>query len=189
MKREDLEKLGLTKEQIDAIMAENGKDIEKFKTDAQSAKTEADTAKAQLVEANKTIEGFKAMNIDQIKASADDYKAKFEQAQADAAAQVAQLKFDHALDGALTGAKAKNSKEVKVHLDVEALRKAFNDKDGTIPGLEDQLKKVKESAGHLFEDEVKDPSIVLGGGNHSVLSSSFMSAALKGAGLAEEQGK
>ena len=31
MKREDLKKQGLTDEQIDFVMAENGKDIEKYK--------------------------------------------------------------------------------------------------------------------------------------------------------------
>ena len=38
MKREDLKAMGLTDEQIDKVMAENGKDIEKQKTAAETAK-------------------------------------------------------------------------------------------------------------------------------------------------------
>lgn len=40
MKREFLKELGLTDEQIDKIMAENGKDIEKYKTLAETKEAE-----------------------------------------------------------------------------------------------------------------------------------------------------
>ncbi len=188
MKREELEKLGLTAEQIDKIMAENGKDIEKHKTGAETAKSELEAMKVQLGEANKTIEGFKAMNVDQIKASADDYKAKFEQAQKDATAQLQQLKFDHSLDGALGTAKAKNAKAVKALLDMANLK--LNEADGSIVGLDDQLKKIKEANDFLFEGEKADPKIVLGGNASSTPPTDpFMSALRKGAGLTIEKGK
>lgn len=66
MEREFLSKLGLEKDVIDKIMAENGKDIEAVKaktkaneqTVAEKA-SEIESLKAQLAEANKTIDGFK----------------------------------------------------------------------------------------------------------------------------------
>ncbi len=180
MKREELKAKGLTEEQIDFVMGENGKDIEKFKTTAETAKTEADTIKSQLVEANKAIEGFKGMNIDQIKASADEWKTKAEQAAADAQKAIAGMKFDHALDQSLAGAKAKNAKAVKALLDMSGLK--LKD-DGSIDGLDDQLKKVKEANDYLFESDVKNPRLVAGGNSNSVLSDAFTSAARKAAGL------
>jgi predicted nucleic acid-binding Zn-ribbon protein len=183
MKREDLKTLGLTDEQIDKIMADNGKDIEKHKTAADTAKSELDSVKSQLVEANKTIEGFKGQDIEGVKKSADEYKAKFEQAEKDAQAQIAQLKFDHTLDGLLTAAKAKNLKAVKALLDTELLKKGYNDTDGSIAGWDDHLKKVKEANDFLFEPEQPAPQVILGGGNKQILSDPVIEAARKAAGL------
>jgi len=64
MKREDLKKIELSDEAIDKIMAMHGADIEKQKTAAETAKTEADSLKSQLTEANKQIDGFKGMDIE-----------------------------------------------------------------------------------------------------------------------------
>lgn len=186
MKREDLKAMGLTDEQIEKVMAENGKDVEKHKTAADTAKTELDGLKAQLTEANKTIDGFKGQDIEGVKKSADEYKAKFEQAQKDSAAQVAQLKFDHTLDGLLTTAKAKNTKAVKALMDMEQLKKDFNEKDGSISGWDDQLKKVMEANAYLFEADQPLPQVVLNANNKNVISDPMVAAMRKGAGLPEE---
>jgi predicted nucleic acid-binding Zn-ribbon protein len=189
MKREDLEKIeGLSKEAIDKIMALHGQDITNHQTKLTTAQTELDGLKAQLTEANTTIEGFKKLDVDGIKAAADDWKAKAEKATADAAAQMTALKFDHALDGALSGAKAKNPKAVKALLDMELLQKAFDDKTGTIIGFEDHLKPVKEANDYLFESEGNNPQIVAGWHNQTVLGDPFEAAMRKGAQLSP-QGK
>lgn len=155
MKREFLKELGLTDEQIDKVMAENGKDIEKHKTTAETHKTEIENLKSQLEEANKQIEDFKGMDIEGIKKAAEEYKTKFEEAQAKAKADMEKLQFDHALEKALTDSKAKNTKAVKALLDLEGLKL----KDGEIIGLKDQLEKVKEENDFLFEtDEPVDPT-------------------------------
>jgi hypothetical protein len=180
MKREDLTKLGLSEEQVDKVMAENGKDIEKFKTAAETVKTEAESIKAQLTEANKQIEGFKGLDIEGVKKAADEWKVKAEQAQADAVKQVSALKFDHALDGALTGAKARNAKAVKALLQSDALK--LQD-DGSIMGLKEQLDKIKSDNDYLFESETPTPKIVAGGHNQSVIGDAVVDAARKAAGL------
>jgi hypothetical protein len=181
MKREDLTKLGLAEDVVDKIMSLHGSDIESHKTKLSTAATELEGVKAQLLEAGKQIEAFKGMNIDQIKASADEWKAKAEQATADGAAKIAALQFDHALDSALTGAKAKNAKAVKALLDMNALK--YNEADGSVIGLEDQLKKVKETNDYLFASDAPTPKIVAGGNNQSVIGDPVMLAARKAAGL------
>lgn len=188
MKREDLTKLGLTDDAvIDKIMALHGSDIEAHKTRLTAAEGERDGLKSQLDEATRTIDGFKALNIDQIKAAADEWKAKAEKASADAAAQVSALKFDHALEAALTGEKAKNMKAVKALLQMDALK--LNEADGSILGLKEQLEKVKADNDYLFTSDNPDPTLTLGGGNQPVQMSSFEAAARKGAGLPTSEGK
>lgn len=182
MKKEDLTKLGIAEDIADQILAIHGKDIEKHKTANTTAQAEIDALKTQLTEASAAIEGFKKLDVDGIKAAADEWKTKAEQAEAARVAEVNRLKFDHALDGALTGAKAKSAKAVKALLNMDDLK--LSD-DGKIIGLDDQLKTVKEQNDYLFESDTPTPTIVTGGNNPTV-TDSFLAAVRKGAGLPEQ---
>lgn len=73
MKRSFLKELGLDSEIIDKIMAENGKDIEKYKTDIEDYIEEIKDLKAGKVDVSKEIE--KA-----IKEKEEEYKERFEKA-------------------------------------------------------------------------------------------------------------
>ena len=188
MKREDLKKLNLTDEQIDSIMGLHGADIESHKTKLTDLQAQFDAAQTQLTEANTAIEGFKKLKPEELQAAADDYKAKWEQAQTDAGAQLAQMKFDHALESALMGAKVKNSKTITPLLSMDALRDAKGEL--VAERLTEQLTKIKSENEYLFEGDKPAPRIVTGGNNQPVLGSAFVAAARKGAGLPEPtQGK
>lgn len=184
MKREDLIKMGLAEDVVDKIMALHGSDIEGHKTKLATAQTELDGVKAQLTDAGTQIESFKKLDIEGVKKAADEWKVKAETATSEAARQMAQLKFDHALDGALSGAKAKNAKAVRALLSTDGLK--FNEADGSILGLNEQLEKIKSEADYLFEAEGQTPKIVVGGQNKSVLSDAVVTAARKAAGLSPE---
>jgi len=187
MKRDDLVKLGLDESAVDAVMKMHGTDIERHKTDLATAQSEVSGLKAQLTEAGTAIESFKALKPDELKAAADEWKIKAEKAQADAQAQVASLKYDYALDSALTGAKAKNVKAVKALLDGSILKLS---EDGKIAGLDEQLTKIKTENDYLFSDTTPTPRIVTGGNSQSVLGDKMVDAARSAAGLpAPTQGK
>ena len=180
MKREELEKLGLEKDAVDQIMALYGRDIEAHKTKISAAESERDGLKTQLEEASKAIEGFKGMDIEGIKKSADEWKAKAEQAQKDAEAQVYKVRYEAALSDALKDAKAKNVKAVRALLNEADLK--LTD-DGLI-GLKEQLEKVKPENDYLFESDVPTPKIVAGGGNKPIENQdAVIVAARKAAGL------
>ena len=173
MKTEFLKSLNLSQEVIDKIMAENGKDIaveqkkaEKVIQERDSYKLKAESLETQVNDANTEIQKFKDMDIDGIKKAADDWKETAEKAKADADKQISQMKFDYALSAALTGAKAKNAKAVKAHLDMDGLK--FN--DGKIVGLDEQLAQIKADNDYLFESDEPAPEFVKGtnGGSGSV---------------------
>jgi hypothetical protein len=182
MKRDDLKALELTDEAIDQVMKLHGQDIETHKTKAAEAEKQLETLQGQLEEANKAIEGFKELDVDGIKAAADEWKTKAEAAQKEAQAQIQQLKFDHTLEGALAEAKAKNPKAVKALIDMEGLK--FN--EDKIIGLDDQLKAIKEANDYLFESDQPTPKIVLGGQNKKTNMDSVTLAARRAAGLNTE---
>jgi hypothetical protein len=181
MNKKDLTDLGVAEDVAEKIVILHGKDIESHKSRITTLEAEATGLKTQLTEAGTAIEGFKKLDVDGIKAAADDWKAKAEKAQTDAAAQLAGLKFDHALESALTGAKVKSVKATKSLLSMDLLK--LNEADGTISGLSDQLTKIKSENDYLFETDEKTPKIVAGGKSQSVLNDPQIDAMRRGAGL------
>lgn len=147
MKREWLKALGLTDEQIDKIMGENGKDIEKAKGDLATKEKEVETFQGQLKDANKKIDEFKDLDVDEIKKQAKEYKEKFEKAEKEGKAELEKLQFEHKLESALSGAKAKNIKAVKALINMEGLKLNGDD----IVGLKEQLEAIQKDNDYLFD--------------------------------------
>ena len=167
MKTDFLKGLGLSREVIDKIMAENGKDIaaeqkktSKAEQDRDSYKEQADNLQTRLDDAGKQIEKFKKMDIESIQRTADDWKQKAEDATAEADKNIQAMQYDYALSDALAGAKAKNTKAVKALLDMDGLK--YNDEK--IVGLDEQIEKLKADNDYLFESDKPAPKIVKGTG-------------------------
>lgn len=138
--REFLKGLDLDKETIDTIMAEHGKLLT-------SAKESVENLKAQLAEANTSIESFKGMDIDGIKAAADEWKTKYEQAEQNHAAKLADIDFNGLLDAAITEAKGRNAKALRGLLDVDTLKASKNQADD----IKAAISALQETDGYLFD--------------------------------------
>lgn len=150
----------LPKEVIDAILAENERDVEA----AKKSFADYNTIKQQLADANEAINGFKALDIDGVKKAADDWKAKYEQAEKDHAAKLADMEFDSLLSGAVSTAKGKNAKAIRALLDVDALKASKNQSDDIKAALE----ALKKDSGYLFEDDQTPPPYAPGTGKNQV---------------------
>lgn len=145
------------------ISAEIGKGFV-AKADFNAANEAKKAAEARLTEANKTIAGYKDMNIDAIRQSADDWQAKAEQAQKDADARVAAVQFDARLEGAIGKRRGRSAKAIKALLDVDALRSS-KDQDKDIGAALDALQK---DNGYLFEAVETPPPYAAGTGRGAV---------------------
>lgn len=151
MKREFLKKMELTDEQIDAIMAENGKDVNGLKEQVNSLTTEKDGLQSQLTERDTQLKDLKGKvkdsdelttEISKLQKANKEAKEKYE---ADLTAQ--QKSF--LVDKALTNAGARNAKAVSSLLDLDSVEV----KDGQLIGLDDQLKALRESDGYMFKED------------------------------------
>jgi hypothetical protein len=180
MKTEDLIQIGLDEEAAKKVFSLYGKSVEKLKADATTYQTEAESLKAQLADAGKQIESFKGLDIEGVKKAAEDWKAKAEQAQAEAAAKVESLKFDYALEKGLQAYKVKDPADVMPHLKRDMLKL---DESGGIIGLKEQIEPLKEAKEYLFVNDNPPPRIVGGGQTKSVMSDAVLDAARKAAGL------
>lgn len=147
------------------ISAEIGKGFV-AKADFNATAAAKKAAEAQLATANATIESYKGMDIEAIRASADKYKAEAEQAKKDADARVAAVQFDAKLDNAILGAKGRNAKAIKALLDVEALSGSKEQEKDITAALE----ALKTDSGFLFEgDNPTPPPYAAGTGSAAVM--------------------
>ena len=148
----------LSKEIIDAILAENGRDIEA----AKKPFADYDTIRQQLGEAQKTIKGFQEQDIDGIRQSAKDWEEKYNAAVADSQKKIADMAFDHALEAAITGANGRNAKAIRALLDVDALKSSKNQE----ADIKAALEAVQKDNGYLFDDGSTPPPYADGTGTH-----------------------
>ena len=153
MEREFLKGLGLEKDAIDKIIAENGKDIELEKGKVKDIQSQLVTANNTIKERDKQLETLKNSPDNpetlkqQIQQLQDDNKAKDEAHQK----EIKELKVNSALEKALTNAKAKNAKAVQALLDLGD--DVELNEDGTIKGLDEKIKALKKSDAYMFNDD------------------------------------
>lgn len=202
MKKEQLIELGIEDEKVQKELFKlHGLGIEAIKAENTELSGTVENLTSDLSEAQRLIEDFgkKELDFEEITKTAEAYKAKFEEADATRAAEVEQLKFDHALNDALRDASARNTKAVKALLDMENLKLG---KDG-IDGLAEQLEEIMVENDFLFDgsetsddedpaDEVPDEEtpeepparrIVAPGQSRKIYGDPIAKAARDGAGL------
>ena len=153
MKRKFLEELGLTKEQIDSIIDENGKDIENAKSEVTTVKSELEQVKTQLKEANVTIEGFK--DYDQVKSQVEEYKTKYEKSTLEYESRIADMQLSSSIDTAINSLGGRNTKAIKALLDIESLKNSKN-RDADIKSA---IEVCQKENSYLFgsDEPIKNP--------------------------------
>ena len=156
MKREFIKGLlgeHATKEIIDSILDENGKDIEAEKSKAREIQVQLDKANESIKTHEKQLEQLKNSpdNPETLKNTITQLQNENAEAKKKHEKEIKQLKVDNALEKALTSAGAKNAKAVKALLELGD-NIELND-DGTIKGLDDKLKGLQKSDAYLFNDK------------------------------------
>ena len=148
MKRKNLEDMGLTKEQVDGIMAENGADIE-------AIKKERDTYKTQLDTAQTTLKSFEGVNVTELQGKITTLTNDLTAKAAEYQKQLADRDFNDLLKTTAEGFKPRDIKAVMPFLDVEKLKSSKNQESDIKAALE----AVKKDNGYLFQD-VTIPRVV-----------------------------
>ena len=117
MKREDVKNKipGITDEQLNWLMQENGADINREKSAAAALQTRLDNANAQLKTAQDGLKAFDGVDVAGLQEQVTKLKA-------DMKAQAEGFAFDNALDAAILGKKGRSVKAVRALLDVDSLK-------------------------------------------------------------------
>ena len=134
MKRKFLEDMGLSKEQVDNIMAENGRDIEAIKTERDNYKTQLDTAQT-------TLKSFEGVNVQDLQGKVIKLTAEYQK-------QIADRDFNDLLKTTAEGYKPRDLKAVMPFMDVEKLKASKNQE----ADIKTALEAVKKDNAYLFQD-------------------------------------
>lgn len=165
MKTEFLKGLGLTDEQVSAIMAENGKDIGKEQAKLVAVETERDTYKGQLETANTEIQSYKEMDIEGIKAKAGEWETKYNTDLAALQTKLDGQAYDFALKEYIGGYNF-TSELVKDAVISQLKSKAFKLDDGKFLGADEFMEQLKTANPTAFGETSKPPTITIpGAGN------------------------
>ncbi|QHQ61385.1 hypothetical protein Ana3638_11880 [Anaerocolumna sedimenticola] len=149
MQRKFLKDMGLTDEQIEQIMKENGNDI----TREQGV---ANTYKTQLTELEEKLKAFDGVDVSKLKGEIATLTSDLTNTKATYESQIADMQFTSALESKVSALKPRNTKAVMALLDVENLKKSKNQDTDIIAALE----ALKKDNGYLFEESKSNPRVV-----------------------------
>jgi len=149
MKREFLQEFRvgdspLPKEVIDAIMAENGRDIQKTKANF----ADYEDMKSQLSQLQQA-----AREEQNHKEAAAAWEEKYNQAVESHRKELARMAFEKALGEGITKARGRNARAITALLDVDALQSSENQAQA----IEEALETLKKDSRYLFEGDVPPP--------------------------------
>ena len=169
----------LPKEVIEAILAENGRDVE----EAKKPFADYDSIKEQLRTATEGLEAFKGVDVKDLQGQVETLQGKLEAQAREHAAQLADLAFDGTLKDAITAARGRNDKAIRALLDVDALKASKNQ----AADIKTALEGLKKDSGYLFDSGETPPPYAAGTGTGSYGGAADMDAIRAAAGLSVDK--
>ena len=189
MKSEFLKNLGITEQSvIDQIMAENGRDVEKVRTDLNAARQQVTELQGQLTTKNGEIADLqkKVGDTDALNQQIAQLTTDKTNLTNELNTKVSQIQKTHAIETGVRDAKARNIKAVLAQLDMEKITY----ENGELKGLSEQLEALKtgEDTSFLFGEARTAPSGThvstppANGGTNPPTSKTFAEAVAKSLG-------
>ena len=161
MKREDVKNKipGITDEQLNWIMQENGADINREKSAATALQTQLDNANAQLKTAQDGLKAFDGVDVAGLQEQVTKLKA-------DMKAQAEGFAFDNALNTAILGKKGRSVKAVRALLDLDTLKGSADRSTDIAKALDDAAKANPWAFGDVQDGEKKNAGTYSTGAEH-----------------------
>ena len=151
MKTEDLQAQGLTQEQINFVMAENGKDLKKSQKEVDTLTTERDTWKQKAETAETTLKGFEGKDFETITRERDEWKKKAEDAEKEYSSKIAEREKEDLLKEAFS--EIEFTSEAAKKAIMAQISESVTVKNGKLIGFNDLLDDIKKSDASAFVDK------------------------------------
>lgn len=139
----------LPKEVIDAILAENGRDIE----NAKKPFSDYEAIKDQLKAAKDGLKAFEGVDVSKLQGEISTLQGQLADKDKEWKEKLDGMAFDGRIKDAIAAAKGRNAKAISALLDVDALRASKNQE----ADIKAALEAVKKDNSYLFEAETPPP--------------------------------
>lgn len=139
----------LPKEIVDAIMDENGRDIEA----AKKPFADYDSLKTQLQTAKNGLKAFEGVDVKDLQGQITKLQGDLENQDKTHKEELAELAFEGTVKDAITAAKGRSAKAIMALLDLNTLKASKNQTEDIKAALEG----LKKDSGYLFESEQGTP--------------------------------
>lgn len=141
MKREELEALGLTKEQMEGVMRAHGVDIEATRRAAEENQRQAEELRSQLAAAAASLSAAQKDTNE-----LDGLRRQLQEAQN----ALTEQRKTSAIRDALAAYRPRDAALVAKLLNAEQI--SYSAEGGELTGLKEQMEALKSASGYLFED-------------------------------------
>lgn len=142
MKKEDLEKLGLSEEQADSVLDmfhkeydPVKKELEASQQDLKNEKEKTSTQETTIRDLKKDLEGFKDVDVSGMEKKITDLETDLRTKEENHRREIADRDFNDILKDAISNAKGRNAKAIRALLDVETLQASKNQKEDVAAAL------------------------------------------------------
>lgn len=136
MKREELEALGMTKEQIDGVLDMHHKELDPVQKNLDTANADLNAEKVKnatqetaINDLKKDLEEFKDVDVSGMKQKIADLEKDIQAKDETHKKEIADRDFNDLLKESITSANGRNAKAITALLDVEALKASKNQKE------------------------------------------------------------
>lgn len=155
MNTEDLKKLGLNDEQVKEVMALKGEAIKAEQAKQQATideiTAERDSLNEQIAQRDTDIKALKKASgaNEELSSKLSDLQAKYDADTKALSETLATTKLNSAISEALGKTSARDPQDLKAFLNMDDIKL---EEDGSIAGLNDQIKMLQESKAYLFNE-------------------------------------
>lgn len=162
MKKEFLKELGLTDEQVESIMKENGIDIEREKAKLTALNEDLENYKEQLQTAQDTLKSFEGVNVDELKGQIENLNKSLSEQEKEYQQRLADRDFNDTLNKAIAELGGKSDKAIRALLDIDTLKASKNQTED----IKNAITQCKTENDFLFgsDEPINNPTGPTGGG-------------------------
>lgn len=162
MKREELEALGLNKEQIDKVLDIHHKEHDPVKKELETAqedlkveKEKASTQEAAIKDLKKSLAEFKDADVGGMRQKIETLEADIREKEESHQKEIADRDFNDLLKEGIADVKGKNARAIAALLDMEALKTSRNQKEDIAAALKTLMEA--EDSKMLFGEPEPNP--------------------------------
>lgn len=164
MKREDLEAIGMTKEQIDKVLDMHHAEYDPVKNDLDTAQADLTAEKEKTATQEKTISDlkkdlgeFKDVDVSGLQKKITDLENDIKTKDATHQQEISDRDFNDLLKESIAAVKGKNAKAITALLDVDTLKTSKNQKEDISAALKALTEK--EDSKMLFGEPDPNPVV------------------------------